>query len=116
MRNTLNYRGYYGSVEISPEDRVLFGRLLFIGPLVNYEAESAQGLEQAFQAAVDDYLADCKQHGIEPEKPCKGTFNVRLGAELHLAAAVAAHEEATSLNDLVKQAVIEKVQQRVKAV
>ena len=110
MQNTLKFSGYYGSVEISPEDNILYGKVLFISPLINYEAETAQQLEQAFQESVRDYLADCIHQGITPEKPCKGSFNVRLGHDLHLSASVAAHNAATSLNDLIKSAVSEKIQ------
>ena len=110
MQNTLKFSGYYGSVEISPEDNILYGKVLFISPLINYEAKTAQELEQVFQESVRDYLTDCKRQGITPEKPCKGSFNVRLGHDLHLSASVAAHNAATSLNDLIKSAVSEKIQ------
>jgi predicted HicB family RNase H-like nuclease len=40
MANLLQYRGYYGSIEASPEDNCLYGKLLYIQALVNYEAET----------------------------------------------------------------------------
>lgn len=101
----LEYKGYYGSIEASVEDNVLFGQLEFISALVNYEGETIQELKVAFEGAVNDYLETCKSQGYEPEKPCKGTFNVRIGHGLHLAAAVKAKELGISLNDLVKGAV-----------
>ncbi len=108
--NTMQYKGYQGSVEISHEDNILYGKLLFISPLVTYEGTTAQELEQAFWDAVDDYLADCEAEGIEPVKPCKGSFNVRVGHDLHLAAAVASHHASINLNEFIKQAVAEKLQ------
>lgn len=48
--------------------------------------------------------------GIEPIKPCKGSFNVRVGHELHLAATVAPHNYSMNLNEFVKQALVEKLQ------
>ena len=54
--NTMQYKGYHGSVEISPEDNVLYRKLLFVSPLVTYEGTTAQELEKAFIDAVDDYL------------------------------------------------------------
>ncbi|WP_287603404.1 type II toxin-antitoxin system HicB family antitoxin [Thiothrix sp.] len=45
-----------------------------------------------------------KAKGYEPEVPCKGSFNVRVGHELHLAAAVKAKELGVSLNDFVRNA------------
>ena len=107
---TLRYKGYHGSVEISPEDNVLHGKLLFISPLITYEGTTAQELKKSFQDAVDSYLEDCKADGIDPDKPCKGSFNVRVGHELHLSAAVAAHSESINLNEFIKQALAEKLQ------
>ncbi len=108
--NTMQYKGYHGSVEISPEDNILYGKLLFISPLVTYEGITAQELEEAFKGAVDDYLDDCKTDGFAPIKPCKGSFNVRVGHDLHLAAAVASHHASINLNDFIKQALAEKLQ------
>jgi len=107
--NTIQYNGYYGSVEISLEDNVLYGKLLFISPLITYEGSTAQELESAFKEAVDDYLTDCEADGVEPIKPCKGSFNVRVGHDLHLAAAVASHNASMNLNEFIKQAVVEKL-------
>ena len=54
---------------------------------------------------VDDYLDLCAQSGTEPEKAYKGSFNVRLSAEMHKQAAVYAMEHGISLNNLVEKAV-----------
>lgn len=107
MEKLLNYRGYYGSIEASTEDNCLFGKLRFIRALVNYEGETVAELTAAFREAVDDYLETCKQLGVEPEQPCKGSFNVRVGHGLHLAAATAAAEHGISLNELTRNALDE---------
>ena len=98
------YKGYFGSIDASVEDGILFGKLEFISALVNYEGETVPELKAAFEAAVDDYLATCTAKGYEPEVPCKGSFNVRIGHELHLAVAVKAKELGISLNDFVRNA------------
>jgi predicted HicB family RNase H-like nuclease len=67
MQNTMRFKGYHGSVEISPEDNIIFGKVLFISPLINYESETAKGLNIAFCEAVESYLSDCKEQGIDPE-------------------------------------------------
>jgi len=84
----LKYKGYVGSVEVSTEDNCLFGQVLFIEPLINYEGQTVADLSEVFNEAVDDYLLDCEEQGIEPAKPCKGSFNARTGPELHQAAAI----------------------------
>jgi len=104
MNTLLEHRGYYGSIEISREDNCLFGKLQFIRALVSYEGETVAELTRAFEAAVDDYLQTCVELQRAPEVPCKGTFNVRVGHELHLAANIAAQQNQISLNDLTKQA------------
>ncbi|KAF0864285.1 type II toxin-antitoxin system HicB family antitoxin [Pseudomonas sp. LD120] len=110
MNNLLQYKGYFGSIEVSTEDNCLFGKLQFIRALVSYEGQTVAELEAAFKEAVDDYLETCEQSGTAPEIPCKGSFNVRVGHDLHLAAAVAATRQNVSLNDLTRQALNEYLQ------
>lgn len=107
MNKLLQHRGYYGSIEASPEDNCLFGKLQFIRALVSYEGETVAQLSEAFREAVEDYLATCATLGQVPETPCKGSFNVRVGHDLHLAASVAAARQSISLNDLTRQALSE---------
>jgi predicted HicB family RNase H-like nuclease len=109
MQNTMSFKGYHGSVEISPEDDILFGKVLFISPLINYEAETAKDLDTVFREAIESYINDCNRLGVEPEKPCKGSLNVRLGHDLHLAAAIAAFNASTSTNEFIKRAVQQQV-------
>lgn len=104
MSNQMKYKGYYGSIEASTEDNCLYGKLLFIRPLVSYEGQTVAELEAAFHEAVDDYLETCQKLGHNPETPCKGSFNVRVGHDLHMAAALAASRKNVTLNDLTRQA------------
>jgi len=101
MKDMMKYKEYYGSVHYSDEDRVFFGKIEFIRALVSYEGTDVESLRRAFEAAVDDYLDTCKEQGSEPEKPFKGTFNVRIGPELHQRVAVAAAHQGVSLNSFI---------------
>lgn len=74
MSTMLQHRGYYGSIEASPEDNCLFGKLQFIRALVSYEGETVAELTQALRNAVDDYLQTCEGLGQKPEIPCKGNI------------------------------------------
>ena len=56
VKNLLEYKGYYGSVEYSSEDVLLYGKVLGINSLISYEGESVAELQQDFEGAVDDYL------------------------------------------------------------
>jgi predicted HicB family RNase H-like nuclease len=102
--NLMSYRGYLGSVEFDEAERIFYGRLEFIRALVSYEAKDAEGLVRAFHEAVDDYLAQCEEQGAAPERPLKGSFNVRTGPELHRRAVIAASRSGMSLNAFVARA------------
>lgn len=107
--NPMKYRDYLGSVEFDEEERLFYGKLLFIRALVSYEAKNAEGLVSAFHEAVDDYLQQCGAEGVEPETPFKGSFNVRPGPELHRKATIAALRAGISLNAFVTKALEEAV-------
>lgn len=83
MNNTIQYKGYVGSVEFSEEDGIFYGKVMGIRSLISYEGESAKELLDDFHGAVDDYLETCKAEGKEPEVAFKGSFNIRLSPELH---------------------------------
>lgn len=104
MSRFMRYKGYFGSSEFSPEDRVFHGKLEFIRSLVTYEATDVEGLMTAFEQAVDDYLATCEEAGLKPEKPFRGSFNVRTGSDVHRRAVIFAQEHGRTLNDVVVEA------------
>jgi len=104
MKDMLRYKGYYGSIHFDEDDLILFGKVEFIKALISYEGESAAEIKNAFEEAIDDYLAMCEKENILPEKPFKGTFNVRIGEALHEKAVIAATGRGIKLNEFVKQA------------
>ena len=83
MNNTIQYKGYVGSVEFSEKDGIFYGKVLGIRSLISYEGENAKELLDDFHGAVDVYLETCKAEGKEPEVAFKGSFNIRLSPELH---------------------------------
>lgn len=103
MKNTMEYRGYVGSVEFSEPDSTFFGQVMGIRGLISYEGATASELIDDFHGAVDDYLELCQIQGIEPERAYKGSFNVRISPELHRKAAICAAAQNISLNSLVEQ-------------
>ena len=105
----LEYKGYTGSIEYSSEDNLLYGKVLGIRGLISYEGETGQLLEVDFREAINAYLSDCKAEGKRPEKPFKGSFNVRIPASLHQRAALLAMEAKTSLNSFVTEAIRSRV-------
>ncbi len=104
MKDYIHYKGYYGSVHFDEDDVIFHGKIEFIRALVTYEATDAKGLKKAFQEAVNDYLDVCKLKKLEPEKPFKGSLNVRLGSELHRRVAIAAEQNSLTINKFIASA------------
>jgi predicted HicB family RNase H-like nuclease len=104
MKDVMEYKGYTGSVHYSDEDRVFHGKIEFIQSLVSYEGTDVTGLRTAFEEAVDDYLDLCETRNEAPDIPFKGSFNVRVGSDLHRRAALIAMDKNTNLNKIVVDA------------
>lgn len=105
MIDLLEYKNYYGTVEYSAEDNILFGKVVGINSLISYEGDSLASLKADFESAVDDYLEMCKAENIEPEKRYIGSLNVQISPTLHknLALFAAAHNQ--TLNAVVETAI-----------
>lgn len=110
MSDVLEYKGYQASVKYSSEDRRLFGEVLHIDSLLTFHGESVEELEQAFISTIDAYLDFCARRNREPNKPFKGSFNVRVGPDLHKAVAHAAARQSKTLNEFVCVALANAVQ------
>ena len=96
MKNTMEYKGYVGSVEFSEEDGIFFGKVMGIRSLISYEGTDARSL-------VDDYLQLCEGQGKAPEKAYKGSFNIRIAPETHKQLVIHATECQMSLNEYVRE-------------
>ena len=99
MNNTMEYRGYVGSVEFSEADQLLFGKVQGIRSLISYEGTTVSELIADFHGAVDDYLELCSAEGTAPEKA-------------HKRAAIYAYNHNVSLNSVVEESVAEYLSTR----
>ncbi len=109
LNNYLHYKNYTGSVEFSEADAVFHGKVIGIKSLISFEGDSVSSLMSDFHNAVNEYLEFCQETGKEPEKPFKGSFNVRISSDLHRRATMAASVRGISLNTLVESAIRENV-------
>lgn len=102
--NILEYKGYEGTAEIDISREVCRGKILFINDLVTYESATLEGFRREFENAVDDYIETCAALGREPQRPCRGQFNVRIPPATHKAAVIRAHSDGVSLNEVTSRA------------
>lgn len=105
---TVSYKGYQASVEF--DNGTLFVRVLHIDDLLLGECDKASEAEAVLKDLIDEYISDCKEIGKTPTKPFSGTFNVRVGQELHKRAAMAAASAGQSLNNWLIEATTEKLE------
>jgi len=96
--NTMSHRGYTARVEYDERDNILVGRLLGIRSIIGFHADTVGELRLEFETAVEDYLAECKEEGVKPEKPASGKLLLRVPPEVHGKALVAAQASGKSLN------------------
>ena len=101
MNNTMEYKGYVGSVEFSEEDGLFYGKVMGIRALISYEGSTAAELVNDFHGAVEKHT--------EPERAYKGSFNVRISPELHKQAVIFAMSHNMSLNSLVENSIEQAV-------
>ena len=96
--NTISHKGYTARVEYDERDNILVGRLLGIRSIISFHADTVTKLRFEFEKAVEDYLAECKEEGVKPEKPASGKLLLRVPPEIHGKALVAAQAAGKSLN------------------
>jgi predicted HicB family RNase H-like nuclease len=101
----MRYKGYTGSVEYDPDDRIFHGSVDNITDIVTFQGDSVEELETAFRDSVDVYLETCAEDGVEAQRPCSGKFVLRITPEMHRAAAAAARTQDESLNGWITGAI-----------
>ena len=111
MKDVLRYNDFIGSVHFGAEDECFFGKIEGIDDLVTFEGRDVEELKKAFREAVEDYIGLCRKAGKPLFKSCKGSFNVRMTAELHRKAARKSALLGISLNRLVQRAVEKEVRE-----
>ena len=108
--SSMTYKSYTARVEYDERDDVFVGRVLGLQSILSFEGNSVEALKTAFEEAVNDYLQECQEKGLPPEKPASGKLLLRLAPELHGQAIVAAKAAGKSLNQWVAEALHRAVQ------
>ena len=102
--NTMTYQGYTARVAFDERDALLVGRVLGVRDIISFHGETVAELRADFEAAIDDYLRDCAEQGITPEKSASGNLMLRVPPDLHAQALAAAQVAGKSLNQWAVEA------------
>ena len=100
----MTYKGYVAKVEFDPDNHIFVGHIIGIRDIIGFHGVSVAELETAFQEAVVNYLAACKELGQKPNKPYSGNLMLRVPAEVHAAVATAAEANGKSINQWASKA------------
>lgn len=101
--NSMSHRGYTARIEYDERDDILVGRILGLRAIISFHGQTVGELRKAFEHAVDDYLAECAEKGVSPEKPASGKLLLRVSPEVHGRAIVVAQACGKSLNQWVSE-------------
>ena len=96
--NTMKHKNYVARVEYDDRDDIFVGRVIGLRAIVSFHGETVAALRKNFRIAVDEFLRDCKERGLKPERPASGKLMLRVPPEVHGAALVAAQAAGKSLN------------------
>ena len=96
--NTMTIQGYTARVDFDDRDDIFVGRVLCVRDIISFHGETVDQLREEFKLAIRDYLADCEERGISPDRPSSGKLLLRMPPEVHGKALVAAQAAGKSLN------------------
>ena len=102
--NTMTHGGYTARIDFDERDAVFVGRILGLRSIISFHGKTVDQLRGEFAAAVRDYLQDCEEQGLTPEKPASGKLLLRVPPDLHRRAMVLAQARGKSLNQWATEA------------
>jgi predicted HicB family RNase H-like nuclease len=70
--NTMKHRGYTARIEFDERDRIFVVRVLGLRTMISFHGETVKALRKQLAVALDEFLQNCEQHGVRPEKPAPG--------------------------------------------
>jgi len=116
MKNILEFTGssdfkgvYKAMIAYDPDIELFRGEFIGLNGGADFYASDIEGLKREGHLSLNVFLAMCEEDGVSPKKN-NGTFSLRLDAETHELARVAATAQACSLNQWITKAVRQAVQ------
>lgn len=107
--NTMTHGGYKARIEFDARDGIFVGRILGLRSIISFHGETVAQLRRELAAAIKDYLHDCEEQGVAPEKPASGKLLLRIPPEVHSRALIAAQAKGKSLNQWATEALQQAV-------
>ena len=76
----MQYKAYVAAVEFDEAVGRLHGRVVNSGayPIATFEATDVEGIRREFRRSIDEYLASCREDGVEPNTPSTDTLTLQF--------------------------------------
>ena len=107
--NIMSYQNYAAKIEYNDEDSCFIGHIAGIRDIVGFHGESVSELRQAFEDAVDDYVATYEKLKRTPQRPYSGKVMLRIEPSIHARVAMHAEAQGKSLNAWAQEALLRAV-------
>ena len=106
----MEYKGYIARIVFDDSVEVFHGDVANCGdsPIVTFEATDVEGLRREFRLSIEEYLAACKDAGVEPSSPYSGKIGLDLGFALHYRIALTAAQDGMTIEEWVKHILEER--------
>ena len=76
--NTMRCQNYAARVEFDERDNIFIGRVLGMRSIISFHGATVAGLRREFKTAIDEFVRDCEERGVKPEKPASGKVLLRI--------------------------------------
>ena len=103
--NIMLIDGYQAVISFSPDQDLFRGEFVNLNGGADFFAKDVDGLHREGKISLDIFLKVCERKGIEPRKKFSGNFSLRLDANTHEAATIAAAAQGLSLNHWASSAI-----------
>ncbi|CAK0777196.1 DNA repair protein [Gammaproteobacteria bacterium] len=98
MNNVMTINGFKAVISFDPEISMFRGEFVGLNGGADFYATDVESLKREGEISLRVFLTMCQEQGIEPRKHFSGKFVLRLDAEIHEAATIAATAAGKSLN------------------
>lgn len=103
--NTITINNHKAVITLDEELGMFRGEFIELNGGADFYAESLSALMEEGARSLVEFIAVCKERGVDPFRKFSGQVPLRMPKDLHAAAAVAAAAKGISLNQYINQAV-----------
>ena len=103
MNNVMSINGYQAVISFDPKIEMFRGEFVNLNGGADFYAADVAQLKHEGTVSLKIFLDLCKKKGIEPHKKFSGKFVLRIPADTHEAATIAAQAAGKSLNQWVNE-------------